>query len=167
MKIKKESVYCFFTYGRSSPPCWRKKTPSPPDRRLIFFDVSYRIVFFRNGFKTKKTAPQRFETLERSDRYEKTPATHPPCLSGCGGGKGTHPPFLSVSPPPRPSFPPNNEAFFFVFCLPRPADDIIKRNLYLGRLTKLSNANLGERKKMPMSVAPLRPADLFCYDFIF
>ncbi len=29
---------------------------------------------------------------------------------------------------------------------PRPADDIIKRNLYLGRLTKLSNANLGEKK---------------------
>jgi hypothetical protein len=45
----------------------------------------------------------------------------------------------------RFSFPPNNEAFFFVFCLPRPADDIIKRNLYLGRLTKLSNANLGEK----------------------
>ena len=73
--------------------------------------------------------------------------------------RGTHPPFLV-----RFSLP-NNEAFFFVFCLS--ADDIIKRNLYLGRLTKLSNANLGERKIMPMSVAPLRPADLFCYDFIF
>jgi hypothetical protein len=86
---------------------------------------------------------------------------------GVEGGRVPTPLFCPFPPPPRPSFPPNNEAFFFVFCLPRPADDIIKRNLYLGRLTKLSNANLGERKIMPMSVAPLRPADLFCYDFIF
>ena len=71
----------FFTYGRvDGLPA--KKTP---DRMLIFLMFHIELFFFRNGFKTKKTAPQRFETFERSDRYKKQPRCTPRVFFFGGG----------------------------------------------------------------------------------
>jgi hypothetical protein len=100
---------------------------------------------------SKRKRPHHHSDLKRSDRYKNQPR----CTLRVSFGFFPTPFFVTPRPPPffpppPPAPPPgwlNNEAFsFFVSA----ADDIIKRNLYLGRLTKLSNANLGE--KMLMSV---------------